>query len=156
MLSEKFFTPADADKVQLLRQKLKKFTFWMMIILVPLDLLIAYIASLKSPGIFLPVSALLLLFLGLMYYFVFVRTLKLYTRDLAEQMKLTGELEVRSKKAQKNIFIINFESDELKSLSVTQKMFDLINTGDRISLEVSKHSNTIFKLEKNGEDLVGK
>jgi hypothetical protein len=155
MLSEKFFTPADTEKAEMLQKKFRKFSSRTMIILVPLDLLIAYIASLKSPGMFLPISAVLLVFLGLMYYFVFLKALKSFDKDLNEQVKLVGELDVKSKKVQKNIFIVNFDSEELKSISVTKKTFDLINAGDRISLEVSKYSNTIFRLEKNREDLAG-
>jgi hypothetical protein len=155
MITETFFNIADASEIETSSRKIKKISTLIILIGVPVELLIAYLASRKYSNLFWPVFIGGSLLLLLAYYFVFVKGLKRFKQDLNEQIKLVGEAKVISKSDKDKLYIIRLESPNFESLYVTKNTFDKINIGQPLYVEVSKYANHIFKLSQNGETLLG-
>lgn len=119
-----------------------------------IDVGIAFVASLNARSLFLPLLIITILITLAAFYFVFYKNLKNLKKDILEQTKLSGKLRVISTSNEKNHFSITFDSEELKSISVNESVFNKIMPEDILSIEFGKHSHYIFNLSKHDELLI--
>jgi hypothetical protein len=97
---------------------------------------------------------MLIVFAIALSFFV-VREYFRYYKDKRRQEKYRGEITITAKSAEKGKATIFTDDKELNKIELdTQKLFDKIQVGDRLQIEVSKYSKTLFKLEKNRNNLL--
>ncbi len=154
MLIEKNFTPTDTIKVETDQKKYRKYFFYLIMICVPMGFLIGYVASLIKHVSFWMALAIEFIILVLIFYFIFLRRLNSFKKELLEQIKLIGELEVKSKSENNGQYIIGFDSAQLENIVVPLNVYGKTNIGDTLGIEISKYSKSILKLSKNGENLI--
>lgn len=154
MLAEKFFSHSDTSRIETNHRKYKKITFLSVFILAPAQILIAYLASKKVPELFWPISLFGLTIVGLSYFLVFKKGLESFKKEQSEQVKLAGELQVVTKSEKKDQRIIGFNSTEVDSIIVPQNVYEKINIGDTLSIEISKYTKWTFKLSRDGQNLI--
>jgi len=154
MLTETFFTNEDLEKFRTAYRRSNK----MIIIMFTVEILIVSIIWMVmskekriNPWLYLAVGlGIPIILIGSL----FLSTNKRKKKDMGEQVKLRGELRVSSKLTKKNEYRIYFDSDELKVIYTAKKVFDKITENDVLNIEVSKHSQHLFKLERAGENLL--
>jgi len=151
MLSQTFFDRNNADRLQSSYKKFRLISYLLLIIGIPVEVLIGYVASLKYAVMFWPMSLLGLALLLFGFYAIFFKRLKSIRQDLAEQTKMVGILQVISKSEKDKQLLIGFDSDELKQIVLARSSFDKINIGDTLSIEFSKYSKYIFKISRGNE-----
>jgi hypothetical protein len=154
MLAETFFNNNEAAKIENNNKKFKKIVSLIIIIGVPLEFFAGFLASKKYHTLFLPVTAVGLIILLLVYYFVFLKGLESIKKDISEQIKLVGELQVVSKSEKEKCRIIGLNSPQLESISISKDAFDKIDIGDILFIEISKYTKYIFRLSKDGETII--
>ena len=154
MLSEKFFTDLDRNRIEKKYNFFKKVLLIIIFIVVPLDFLIAYVVSLKVAYFFWPILLINLLLVALLVKNVFLKSLNQIKNDLNEQIKLVGEVLVSNKSESKNNQVIFFSSAEISELNIDKNAYNKIEIGDTLTLEIAKNSETIFRLIKSGEILI--
>jgi hypothetical protein len=155
MLSQTFFDRGDADRLQSSYKKFRLISYLLLIIGIPVEVLIGYVASLGSAEMFWPISLLGLAILLFGFYIVFFKRLKSIRQDLAEHTKMVGILQVISKSEKDKQLFVGFESDELNQIVLGRPAFDRINIGDNLSIEFSKYSKYIFKISRSDEIIKG-
>jgi hypothetical protein len=154
MLSDKFFSPDDLNRITESGRKWKRLSFIAIPLIICIDFGVAFIASIKVSELFWPV-AIFSLALGLLAcYFVFYKRLKAFTKDIEEQIKVVGTLTVKSKLEKDKQQLINFESDGLKSIVVKDEIYNSVTVGDNLDVEFSKNVQYIFKVSKDGAVLI--
>ena len=153
MLSQTFFDRNDTDRLQTSYKKFSTISYLTLIIGIPVEVLIGYVASIRIAALFWPVALLGLAILLSAYYIVFFKRMKSFRQDLAEQTKLVGSLRVVSKSEKDKQLLVSFDSDELKQANLARAAFDKINIGDILSVEFSKYARYIFKMSK-GDDII--
>ena len=154
MLVEKFFSPSETTRVETNHRRYKRVVTFSIIVLAPAQVLVAYLASKKVPGLFWPICLFGLTITGLSYFFVFKKGLDSFKKELSEQVKLVGELQVTTKSKKKDQCIIGFNSTEVDSILVPQNVYEKIDIGDILSIEISKYSKFTFKLSRDGQNLI--
>jgi Ca2+/Na+ antiporter len=154
MLIEKNFSPSDTMKVETDHKKYRKYLFYLVIICVPMGFLIGYFVSLIKHIPFWTAIVIEFTILFLIFYFIFFRKLKSFKKELLEQIKLVGEVKVKSKSEKNGQYIICCDSTQMENILVRQNLYDKTNIGDTFAIEISKYSKSILKLSKNGEVIV--
>lgn len=155
MLTQTFLAFGEAGNLEKRFKSFRLIGALTLIIGVPLEILLGFLASLANKMVFWPVTILGLGLLTFAYYVIFVKGLRSIKQDLSEQVKLVGELEVVSKtQKEKQQLLIGFNSEELDKISLSRSVYDKISIGDVLYVEFSKYAHEIFKLSKNGEALI--
>lgn len=151
MLHIKPFTGNDLSRIQAL-SKSRKLYFIFGIICVPMTFLLG-LTGLLPQGLGYWYITFLLLFLFLLASILAsLRSAYLENKDLREQTKLCGVITVAGKAGTGNVLTT---SPELKKFSLSgRKAFEKIAYGDKLYIEISKHCKHIFRLEKEGENLL--
>ncbi len=97
----------------------------------------------------------LLLIFTLIIIWLIANDYFLYKKDMAAQIKYCGTIQVIKKPIKEDSKDIYTEAAELKKICIPLKeVFDKINVGDQLYIEISKFSKEIFRLEKNGTSLL--
>jgi len=154
MLTETFFTIADASEIETSAKKFKRISNLFILVSFPADLILAWFTSKKYPTLFWPAVAACFLLSISVYYFVFMKGLRRVAQELNEQIKLVGQTKVVSKTNTDKVYSVGLESPDPERLYVTEKAFQQIDIGDDLYVEVSNTVNHIFKLSKNGQSLL--
>jgi hypothetical protein len=155
MISTNNFTQSDLKNVQNLPKTFKLTFFLFIVFCIPLSLIVGLVGLLRKGYGYWITSIVCLIFLGIICIFIFLKNYIEYKKDISNQIKLIGEVNVISKSTRKNETIINFNSSELKKIDVySKKIFDKIHVGDTLTIEVSKFSKYLLKLEKDGQSLL--
>jgi hypothetical protein len=155
MITTERFTPSDLSKVQDLPKSFKLSILLFIVLCIPLSLIVGLIGLLRKGHGFGLTTIVCLITLGIICFFIFLKNYIAYKRDISNQIKLFGEVTVTSKSTRKNETIVNFNSTELKKIDVFSKqIFDKINVGDTLTIEISKFSKCLLKLEKEGQSLL--
>jgi hypothetical protein len=121
---------------------------------VPGGFLIGYIVSLLQQVSFWTAIAIEFIMLFLIFYFIFLKKLDSFKKDLLEQNKLTGEIQVKSKFEKNRRYLISFDSTQLEDIVVPLNVYGKTNIGDTLGIEISKYSQSVLTLSKNGEILL--
>ena len=154
MLTQTFFNSSNTARIETSYKRYKQIAILVLLVGVPVQFLIAFLASQKSRVVF---WAVIIFGLGMLIWAfsaIFLKTLKLLKQDLSEQIKLVGELQVSSKSEKDKQWLIGFESSDLDKINLTQGAFEKINIGDTLTIEISKYAKHIFKLSKDGEAIM--
>ena len=154
MLTQTFFDSSNTARIETSYKRFKQIALLVLLVGVPVQFLIAFLASQKSRVVFWPVIIFGFGMLIWAFYAIFLKTLKLLKQGLSEQIKLVGELQVSSKSEKDKRLLIGFESTDLDKISLTQGVFEKINIGDTLTIEISKYAKHIFKLSKDGEAIM--
>jgi hypothetical protein len=148
MLRDAFFTPADTAKFEAHMTKMKKITIGVLVFGALIDLAICYFVTLDYRHLFLPVLAGLFLLTFIMLRISLFKIIGLYKKDMADQMKLKGEVKVLSKTIDRGIYTIMPDSDEVKRLVTEKKFYDQVQPGEMLSIEVTKQAKYLLRMEK--------
>ena len=154
MLIEKNFTPADIMKAETDQKNYRKYFFKLIIICVPMGFLIGFIVSLVKQVSFWTAIAIEFIMLFLIFYFIFLKKLNSFKKDLLERIKLTGEIQVKSKFEKNRQYLIGFDSTQLDDIVVPLNVYGKTNIGDILGIEITKYSQSVLNLSKNGEILM--
>jgi len=74
-------------------------------------------------------------------------------KDLKKRIKFSGLILVTEKDKDNEVIYTNYK--EVKKVKIqSEEAFKKIEYGDKIYIEISKHCKYIFRLEKDGEDLL--
>ena len=102
-----------------------------------------------------PATLTLLLVFSAVAIFVTIKGYLLYRKDKTTQKKYVGTITVIDKSTKKGDKIIFTDTPELKKLELyTSELFDKVCIGDKLTIEVSKFSKTLFRLDKDQIDLL--
>jgi len=78
-----------------------------------------------------------------------VRPRHLFGKDLKEKIKYVGTVKVLEKSNKNKEWKVYLDSREIKRLNIhTEKIYDQIDVGSELYLEIAKNSRLIFKLKK--------
>jgi hypothetical protein len=73
----------------------------------------------------------------------------LFIKDLKEKIKYVGTVTVLEKSSKNKEWKVYLDSREIKRLDIhTEKIYDQIDVGSELYLEIAKNSRLIFKLKK--------
>lgn len=154
MLTQTFFDDNNSARIQNVYRKLRTMSYCFLVIGLPILVLISYLGTLKMPKLFLPLTVFEVLFVLWAFNLIFFKRLKLYRKDISEQTKLIGSLQVNSKSEKDKQLLVGFDSDELGKQGFAKPVFDKIEIGDNVEVEFSKYAQFIFKLSKGDEILI--
>lgn len=154
MLSQTFFSEDDNKQLQRSSRINRLVAYGSLVIFIPVDILIAYVAFWKTPIVFWIFAIFCILMLLWMVNAAFFRQIRKFELDLGEQTKLTGEVLVTSKSKKNKQFIIGLDAEDLDAVPVGKPAFEKIEIGDKLSIEFSKYGKLVFKLTRNGESLL--
>ena len=83
------------------------------------------------------------------YIYLTFKPKYLLAKDLKEKIKYVGTVTVLEKSNKENDLKLHLDSREIKRLSIhTEKIFNQIEIGNELYLEIAKNSRLIFKLKK--------
>lgn len=115
----------------------------------PLSFLMGLIGLAKKGFGYWPTTLAILIFFLAITMYLFVKENILYKRDLKTKQKYTGLITVLKKSRNRNDCLIYTDAKEIKKIDVLFfNMFDQIEVGDDLYLEIAVASKYIFKLEK--------
>lgn len=153
MLTEKFFSPEDLAEYEATSRKLKKVLFTAMGIVLVILITIWTLLVVRRGNSLLPFAIGSIVFFTAFELWIIARMQKLGRKDMNEQIKLAGEVTVLSKKLISNNLTIKLDDNDVKEIIVEKKLYDKINEGDRLYLELSKYRKQLFKVSRDGVDL---
>lgn len=155
MLKRIPFSSADIEALKS-QPRTFKFTFILLLIIyVPLCFVIGLVGLFKKGYGYWPTTIAFLCFFTAVALFTFIRDYIRYKKDMKFQIKLSGDLLVKSKSEKRGARVIHFDSNQIKQLSLISKTgFEKLLEGDIINIEISKYSKYIFSLKKGTESLI--
>ena len=134
----------------------KAYLFFFLKIFAPLSFLLGLLGLLKKGNGYWPTTLFfLLVFLFTTIYLIIKEQIQ-FDRDIKEQLKYVGTVTV-VKKSDDNDCKIYTDFKELKKINIDfPSLFNQINVGDVLYLEVAKSSKFIFKLNKGGVSIINR
>ena len=115
----------------------------------PLSFLMGLIGLAKKGFGYWPTTLAILIFFLAITMYLFIKENILYKRDLKHKQKYTGLITVMKKSRNRNDCLIYTDVKEVKKIDVLFfDIFDQIEVGDELYLEIALSSKFIFKLEK--------
>jgi hypothetical protein len=154
MLSIQAFTDEDFAKIQTVPKAVRIY-FLFFLFCIPLAFLLGTFGLLKKGFGYWPTTlGFLCVFLSLLLWLT-VKEVFFYFRDKAKKQKYAGTVKVVSKSGKKGESIVYLDDAKLKRLTLYQSnAFEQINEGDILKMEISRYSKYLFRLEKEGENLL--
>jgi hypothetical protein len=140
------------DEIKAIESSLKGSKVYFIIyamLFVPLSLLLGLTGLSKKGFGYWPTTLVLLVFFSLLTFYLFVKENILCRKDLRDRQKYTGTIKVLKKSRKRNDCIIYIDAKEIKKIDVlTFEIFDQIEVGDSLHIEIAVSSKYIFKLDK--------
>ena len=156
-LSSKKFNDSDLRDISKLPGKIALGGLLFFMVLIPLSFLFGFLGLLKNMPGYWHVAIILSSVFAIAILFHVIRSYFWYRKDLSKQIKLIGNVIVKTKSTKKGEYIIKVSSPEIEKLNLLfQKYFDKVEEGDLLYIEISKYSKHIFQLSKNKETLINK
>jgi hypothetical protein len=149
------FNQTDQKKIDNAPKSFKVVGLVYCILLVPASFLFGLLGlTPKGHGYWITTLSFLVVF-TLVAVFSVIKAFLLYRKDMINKKKYKGTIRVVDKSLKKGDKTIFTDSIELKKLDLlTNNIFDKVDIGDQLTIEISKYSKTLLRLEKNGADLL--
>jgi len=155
MLSEIQFNDNDIYKIQSVPRDLKLALLVYSIFFIPAAFLFGLIGLAKKGHGYWPTAIGILAVFTAVLAFYLVKEYILYKKDLRHRIKLSGTITVIEKSPQKKDTIIYTNAKQVKKLNLYKKeMYDKIEVGYELTIEISKYSKNILQLKKGKSDLM--
>ena len=102
-----------------------------------------------------PTTFALLIIFAVVAVVTTIKGYLLYYKDKTNQKKYVGTITVTGKSTKKGDKIIFTDTPELKKLDLLMsEVFDKVSVGDKLTIEISKYSKTLLRLDKDQHDLL--
>jgi len=130
--------------------------FYMFLIFaVPFSFLVGLFGLTKKGIGYWNATLLFFVVLIMLFFFNSLKEIINHIKDIKNKLKLVGIITVAGKANEKDNFIIQTDTKEIKEFNVfDKKCFDLIEIGDKLTIQISKYKKSLLLLEKNGVDLL--
>jgi hypothetical protein len=144
------------------KEKLKHFQehskcreYFFLTFCVPASFLFGLLGLTKKGHGYWTTTIILLAVFAFVTLVILIKDYFLYYRDKIKQQKYKGVITIIGKSPRKGDKIIFTNAPELKKLNLyTDKLFDEVSIGDKLTIEISRFSKTLFKLDKDQVDLL--
>ncbi len=153
MIIETYFSHGDTSLIEQKYAQFKKITKIAIAAIIVMGLALAWFLYDKLGELYFPFIGLILLLDAFLIRFVLIKGLKKFQLDLSEQVKLKGMVTVTKKEKYKESYSLKIDDSDVKSLSVTQATFSQMQEGDKLEIEVAKHSQVLMSMKKDGVDI---
>ncbi len=119
------------------------------ILFTPLSLILGLIGLAKKGFGYWPTALGFLISFLIITVYLFIKENILYKRDLKNKLKYTGTIMVLKKSRKRNDCMIYTDAKEIKKIDVLFfNIFDQIEEGDYLDVEIARSSKYVFKLNK--------
>ncbi len=150
MLTVANFTQSDLQKINSIPKSFRLTAFLFLILCVPASFLFGLLGLTKKGFGYWPTTFTLLTIFAAVVIFGTIKDYLLYYKDKTKQKKYVGIITVTGKSAKKGDKIIFTDTPELKKLDlIMSEVFDKVSVGDKLTIEISKYSKTLLRLEKD-------
>lgn len=127
----------------------KVYFFLYLILFAPLSLLLGLIGLSKKGFGYWPTTLVLLILFLVISIYLFIKENILCKKDLRDKLKYTGLIKVVKKSKNRNDCLIYTDAKEVKKVDVLSfDVFDQIEVGDNLHIEIAVSSKYVFKLYK--------
>jgi hypothetical protein len=155
MLTEDNFNQSDLERINSIPKSFKVTVLFFLILCVPASFLFGLFGLTKKGHGYWPTTSTLLMIFAAVAIFVIIKDYLLYQKDKTKQKKYVGTITVIGKSTKKGAKIIFTDIPEVKKLELyTSELFDKVSIGDKLTIELSKFSKTLFRLDKDHIDLL--
>ena len=155
MLTLENFNQEDQRKIKAIPKTFKVTGIFFLALCVPASFLFGLIGLTKKGHGYWTTTIILLAFFTLVTLFILIKDYFLYYRDKTKQQKYKGVIIIIGKSTKKGAKTIFTNAPELKKLNLyTNKLFERVSVGDKLKIEISKFSKTLFRLDKDQIDLL--
>ena len=149
MLTINNFTVEDYKTIEVNKKGIKVYFHIFVKLCVPLSFLLGLIGLAEKGHGYWPTTFFFLLFFSVITIYFIIKENILYRRDLGNKLKYSGKITVLKKSRKRNDCSIYTDAKELNKIDVLFfEIFDQIDVGDELYIEVAKSSKYVFKLEK--------
>ncbi|NTS43836.1 hypothetical protein HRG84_23340 [Flavisolibacter sp. BT320] len=154
MLSIQEFTEDDFAKIQTIPKAVRIY-FLFFLFCIPLAFLLGAFGLLKKGYGYWPTTLGFLCVFFLVLLWLTLKEVFFYLKDMERKQKYAGAVTVISKSGKKGEPTVYLDDTNLKKLTLYQDgTFEQINEGDVLNLEISRYSKFLFRLEKEGANLL--
>ena len=147
MLSIENFSELDQQKIKSIPKSFKVTFLFFLFLCVPASFLFGLLGLTKKGNGYWPTTLILLTVFAAVATFVILKDYLLYHKDRTRQKKYVGTITVIGKSTKKNEKTIFTDLPEIKKLELTSELFNKVSIGDKLTIEISMFSKTIFKFE---------
>jgi hypothetical protein len=155
MLTTTNFNSDDFNIILFSKNDVKSYAIIFLKIFLPLSFLLGTIGLLKRANGYWPTTLFFLIVFLLVTIYLILKEHILFTKDLKEQLKYVGTICVLKKSLDKRNCKIYTDAKEMKKIHIQfLSVFDQIEVGDELYLEIAKSSGHIFKLNKGELHLI--
>ena len=155
MLSVDNFSKSDLQKINSIPKSFVVTVLFFLILCVPASFLFGLLGLTKKGHGYWPTTLTLLSVFACVAILVTIKDYLLYRKDRTSQKKYVGIITVIGKSTKKSDKIIFTDIPELKKLDlITSELFDKVSVGDKVAIEISKYSKTLFRFEKDNIELL--
>ncbi|MGB3005893.1 MAG: hypothetical protein WBC06_05275 [Chitinophagaceae bacterium] len=124
------------------------------IFLIPAAFLLGLFGLLKKGHGYWPTTVSFLVLFTLLLLWTLLKDYIAYKKDLRIQIKIKGTITVTGKSMKKGDKTIYTNEKDLRKFQVYLDIFDEIQVGDKLNIEISKYSRQILLLEKNETSII--
>jgi hypothetical protein len=155
MLTVDDFNQSDLQRISSIPKSFKVTGLFFLLFCVPTSLLFGLLGLAKNGfGYWLTTFTLLAVF-AIVGIFAIGKDYLLYYKDKTNQKKYRGIIKVVGKSKKNGDKVIFTDIPELKKINLyTNELFEKISIGDTLTIEISKFSKTLFRLDKDQFDLL--
>ena len=149
MLATKNFTKEDYNTIESNKKGTREYYMLFLKFFAPLSFFLGLIGLAKKGFGYWPTTLVILAICFLVTLYLVIKENMQYKKDLGAEMKFCGTITVLKKSWKKNDYCIYTDSKNLKKIDVYfPAIFDQIEEGDELYIEVAKFSKYIFRLDK--------
>ena len=155
MLTLENFNQEDQQKIKANPRTFKVTAIFFLALCVPASFLFGLLGLTKKGHGYWTTTIILLAVFAFVTLVILIKDYFLYYKDKIQQQKYKGVITIIGKSTKKGDKIIFTNAPELKKLNLyTDKLFDKVSIGDKLTIEISRFSKTLFKLDKDQVDLL--
>ena len=155
MLKLENFTDEDTKNIKDIPKRFKLYLFLMFILGMPCSFLAGLLGLLKKGHGFWHATIFTALMFAAVFFWLIIKEFIVYKQDINTKVKYSGTIIVTAKSVKKHSYVIFTDAKELKKISLIRKdVFYKIEVGNTLTIEISKFSKEVFRLEKDGENLL--
>lgn len=155
MLTVDNFNQSDLQRINSIPKSFKVTVLFFLILCVPASFLFGLLGLTKKGHGYWSTTLTLLTVFAAVAIFVTIKDYLLYHKDKTKQKKYVGTITIIGKSIKKGDKIILTDTSDLKKLKLyTSELFDKVSIGDKLTIEISKYSKTLFRLDKDNIDLL--
>ena len=148
MLTTDTFTKSELEKIKQAKNNSYNYSGVFLKVCLPLSFVLGFFGLLFHHSYWISVLFFAFGFF-IAYIYLTYKPKYLLAKDLKEKIKYVGIVTVLEKSIKDDEWKLHLDSGEIKRLSIyTEKIFNQIEIGNQLYLEVAKNSRLIFKLKK--------